>query len=80
MQDVLHAVDDQRPFRRLGELHDALQAQQVRAVQRAHQVDEHVERRGRDRRIGREREGADALVVAVRVVAVMVMRCRAPAA
>ena len=36
MEDVLHAVNHQRRVRRLGELHDALEPQQVRAVQRAH--------------------------------------------
>ena len=73
MEDVLHAVDHDRLVRRLGELHDALHAQQVRPVHRAHQVEEHLEGRDRNRRVGRQREGADAVVVAVHVVMVVMV-------
>ena len=59
MKHVLHAVDHHRPLGRLGDLHDALEPQQVRPVHRAQQIEEHLERRLGDRRVGREREGAD---------------------
>ena len=76
MEYVLHAVDHHRLLRRLGELHDALHAQQIRPVHRAHQIEEHLEGRVRDRLVGREREGADAVVVAVHVVMMVVMVVR----
>ena len=51
------------------------EAQQVRPVHRADQIEEHLECRIRDRLFAREREGADLVVVPVHVVLmVMVVR------
>ena len=61
MEDVLHAVNDDGARRRLRQFHDALEAQQVGAVHRAHEFDEQVEHRGRNRRCRwrRRRRGCD---------------------
>ena len=68
VEDVLHAVHHHRRVRHFGELHDALDAQQLGAMGRAQQFEEHLQRAGGDRGIGGEHEGADMLVVAVDVV------------
>src|SRR5260370_42648763 len=57
-------MNDDGGRRRLCKLHDAFEAQQVGTVQRAQQVEEHVERGGWHRGFAGEGERADALVVA----------------
>src|SRR5215510_8559335 len=74
VEDVLDAVNDDRLVRRLGELHHAFQAQELRPVQGAQQVEEHVEHRCRHGRLGHDREGADVIVVTVAIVMMLMLR------
>ena len=71
MQQRLHAVHDQRPRRIFGKLDDALHAQELVAMRRAQQVEEHLDRRERHRPVVHQREGLYARVVPVMVVMVV---------
>jgi hypothetical protein len=73
VDDVLHAMDDDRALRILGQGHEALDAQELRAVRRAQKIEEHVEGGAPDGLVARHAEGADALVMAVHVVMVVVI-------
>ena len=68
MQDRLHRVHDQRARRVFGEFDDALQPQQPLAMRRAQQVEEHLDRRERQRPVMRQRQGLDPGVVAAGVM------------
>ena len=74
---MLYAVHYHRRLWHLGELHDALDAQQLRAMGRAQEIKEHFQRAGRDCDVAGEHEGADMRVVPVAiemlVTVVMVM-------
>ena len=48
VHEMLDSVDHERLIRMLGELHHALDPQQVRPVQRTHEVHEHLEGAGRN--------------------------------
>ena len=70
MQDRLHGVDDQRARRVFGEFDDALQPQQPLAMRRAQQVEEHLDRRERQRPVMRERTGLHPRIVAAVMVVI----------
>src|SRR5450830_576178 len=67
MEDMLYAVHYHRRLWHLGELHDALDAQQLRAMGRAQEIKEHFQRAGRDCDVAGEHEGADMRVVPVAI-------------
>ena len=46
MENMLHAVDDERPRRIIGERDNALHPQQMRAMGRAQQFEKHIDRAG----------------------------------
>ncbi len=73
VKDVLHAMHDDRPRRIVGKRDDALHAQQFRALRLAQHREKRVESRRRDRFVGRDAEGADRGIVAVRIVGVPVV-------
>jgi hypothetical protein len=59
MHEVLDGVDHNRLIRMLRKLHDALHAQQVRPVQRTHEIHEHFEGAGRNGLWRSQRKRAD---------------------
>ena len=56
MEDVLHAMHDNRRVGHLGEFHDAFDAQKLGAMRRAQQFEKHFQRAGRDGVVGGEHE------------------------
>jgi hypothetical protein len=73
MEDVLHAVNDHGAIRRLCELHDALETKETGSVHRAQEIEEHVEHGGRNRGLARKRERANALVVTIDIVVMVIV-------
>ena len=70
---MLDGVQHHRLLRRLGELYDSLDAQQVGPVQRPNQIGERLERRRRNRLLGCQRERANMIVVPVHIVSMGVL-------
>ena len=70
---VLHAMDDHRMLRILGQRDEALDTQKLRALRGAQEVEERVECALRDRPLAGEAECVDALVMPVHVVVMMTM-------
>ena len=70
---MLYAVHHNRRVRHFCELYDALQAQEVCAMRRTQQFQEHLECTGRDRVFGRQDERTDVVIVPVDVVMVMMV-------
>ena len=68
VEQVLHAVDDHRMLRVVGQLHDALDAQQVVATHRRDHVQPGHEAFARERLVAHDDVRADVVVVPVRVV------------
>ena len=71
MEQVLHAMDDDRRARRLGKVQDALHPQQVLAGVGGQDFDEQVEGLGADRLVADDAIGADPRVVAVDVMGIL---------
>ena len=64
---MLHAVDHDRLVGAVGERHDRFHAQQIVAAHRRQPVEPGRQRRPGNRLVAGDAEGADAVVVAVRV-------------
>ena len=73
MQDLLDGVDQQRPAGLSRDVNQPLEPQQARAVDRAQEGPEQLERGAGDRLFGGQDEGADRGVVAVDVMRVLPM-------
>ena len=69
---MLHAVDDDRPFSIVVEADNNLDAQQLRSMRLAQQVEEEVEAAPPHRFATREAEGPDARIVAIDVMVMTV--------
>ena len=73
VKDVLNAVHNHGRIGHFRKLHDALQSQQLGAMSRTQQLQEHVQRTGGDRFVCRQDESTDLIVVAVDVMAVVMV-------
>ena len=68
VEDVLNAMHNDRRIRHFGQLHDALDAQELGAMRRAQQLKEHFQRAGGDRFVAGQDKRPDMLVVPIDVV------------
>ena len=73
MHEVLDGMDHERLIRTLGKLHDALDPQQIRPVQRTHELHEHIEGAGRNGLRAGQRKRPDMGVMAVGIVIMAVV-------
>jgi hypothetical protein len=74
VENVLHAVHNDRCVRHFRQLYDPLQAQEICSMRRAQQLQKHFERTGGDRVVGRQDERTDVVIVPIDVVMVMMVR------